>query len=103
MDIGKVSGIEFGAMVRGQRESRGLDLDALCAAIGGTPGIGFLGRLEDGLVGPSSSLITKISTALGLPVDLMLNAGGFATENQRLDALVTLAASVPPPRKGEEA
>ncbi len=85
-----ISGIEFGALVRQHREAKGLDIDALCSAIGGTPGPGFLASLEAGSIGPSSSLVIKIADALGLPADLMLNAAGFATQNQRALALASL-------------
>jgi hypothetical protein len=85
-----ISGIDFGAIVRQHREARGLDIDGLCAAIGGTPGPGFLTSLEAGAVGPSSSLVLKLANALGLPADLMLNAAGFATQTQRAVALATL-------------
>jgi len=84
------AGRDFGAIVRQYRESRGLDIDALCAAIGGTPGPGFLTSLEAGAVGPSSSLVLKLAEALRLPADLMLNAAGFATQTQRRLALASL-------------
>ncbi|MEO5940819.1 MAG: helix-turn-helix transcriptional regulator [Candidatus Limnocylindrales bacterium] len=91
MEIGRVSGIEFGQVIRNRREARGLDLAALHLAIGGTPGIGFLASLERGAVGPSSSLVLKLAEVLDLPPDAMLNAAGFATEGQRLAALSSLA------------
>ncbi len=84
----------FGEVVRVQRVARSLDLDGLSRAIGGTPSKGFLARVEEGLVGPSSSLVLKLAAVLGLPPDLMLNASGFATESQRIDALSALGASV---------
>ena len=99
-DVGKVSGIDFGAMLRARREALGLDLDQLCAAIGGTPGRGFLARMEEGSVGPSSSLMLKLAAALDLPAELLLNAGGVATETQRLEALVALSGLVPTVRSG---
>ncbi len=102
-DVGKVSGIDFGAMLRARREAQGLDLDGLCAAIGGTPGRGFLARMEEGSVGPSSSLMLKLAAALGLPDDLVLNAGGVATEAQKLDALMALAQIAPPARSDPDA
>lgn len=91
MEAGSERGPDFGAIVRQHRESRGFDIDGLCAAIGGTPGTGFLTSLEAGSVGPSSSLVLKLAEALGLPADLMLNAAGFATHAQRNLALETLA------------
>jgi len=90
VDVGTISGIDFGAIVRQHREARGLGIDALCAAIGGTPGPGFLSSLESGAVGPSSSLVLKLADALGLPADLMLNAAGYATQTQRALALAGL-------------
>lgn len=93
MEDGSERGPDFGAVVRQHRESRGLDIDCLCAAIGGTPGPGFLTSLEAGSVGPSSSLVLKLAEALGLPADLMLNAAGFATHTQRSLALETLVAA----------
>lgn len=95
MDVSRTSGIDFGAIVRHHREARGLDMDGLCAAIGGLPGPGFLTSLEAGSVGPSSGLVLKLADALGLPVDLMLNAAGFATRTQRALALATLLEVVP--------
>lgn len=92
MDIGRVSGIEFGQVIRNRREARGLDLDELHVAIGGTPGTGFLASLERGAVGASSSLVLKLAEVLDLPSDAMLNAAGFATEGQRLAALAGLAS-----------
>lgn len=92
---GRISGAEFGHLVRARRIALGLDLDAVAQAIGGTPGPGFLGRLEDGSIGPSSSLVLKLAVVLDLPADQMLNASGFATENQRAAALDRLAAAPP--------
>ncbi len=80
----------FGGVIRAQREARGIDLDGLSQAIGGSPSKGFLARVEEGTVGPSSSLVLKLAGVLGLPGDLMLNASGFATESQRRDALSAL-------------
>ncbi|MEO7119138.1 MAG: helix-turn-helix transcriptional regulator [Candidatus Limnocylindrales bacterium] len=88
-----LSGLEFGAIVRRHREARGLDIDALCAAIGGTPGAGFLISLEAGSIGPSSSLVLKIANALELPDEMMLNAAGFATQVQRAVALAALTTT----------
>ncbi len=92
-----VTGTEFGAVVRARREAMGLDLDAVANAIGGVPGAGFLGRFEDGSVGPSSSLVLKLAAVLDLPSDQMLNAGGYATEGQRAAALRRLVAATPSP------
>ena len=92
MDIGRVSGIEFGQVIRNRREARGLDIDALCAAIGGTPGVAFLARLEEGSVGASSSLVLSIAGVLDLPAAAMLNAAGYATADQRVLAIASLAA-----------
>ncbi len=80
----------FGEVVRARREARGLDLDDLSRAIGGTPTKGFLARVEEGSVGPSSSLVLKLAEVLGLPADLMLNGSGFASGAQRMDALSAL-------------
>lgn len=90
MDGENDAGRDFGAIIRHYREARGMDADALCAAIGGTPGPGFLTSLESGSVGPSSSLVLKLAEALGLPADLMLNAAGFATRTQRRLAIASL-------------
>ena len=43
------------------------------------------------MVGASSSLVLKLAEALDLPSDAMLNAAGFATEEQRVLALARLA------------
>ncbi len=83
----------FGEVVRAQREAKGFDLDDLSRAIGGTPSKGFLARVEEGSVGPSSSLVLKLAAVLGLPADLMLNAGGFASGIQRMDALSALGSA----------
>lgn len=92
MTASPISGVDFGGMLRRQREARGLDVAALAQAIGGTPSPGFLTSLEDGAVEAISSLVLKLSSALGLPADLMLNAAGFATQAQRAQALADLAA-----------
>ncbi len=92
MDIGRVSGIEFGQVIRNRREARGLTIDELCAAIGGTPGVGFLARLEEGSVGASSSLAISLADVLDLPAAAMLNAAGFATADQRMVAVASMAA-----------
>ncbi len=94
----RISGVDFGGMLRHQREARGLDVGALAKAIGGTPSPGFLTSLEEGAVGATSSLVLKLSSALGLPADLMLNAAGFATQAQRAQALADLAAVTDGPR-----
>ncbi len=70
----------FGEVVRARREARGLDLDDLSRAIGGTLSKGFLARVEEGSVGPSSSLVLKLAEVLGLPADLMLNASGLTDD-----------------------
>jgi ribosome-binding protein aMBF1 (putative translation factor) len=80
----------LGTVVRRHREALGLSLEDVQAAIGGTPSTGFLAQLEDGTVGPAPTLLLKLATVLGLPADLVLNAGGFATEPQRLAALLEL-------------
>lgn len=90
MELGNDAGRDFGAIIRHYREARGMDIDGLCAAIGGTPGPGFLTSLETGSVGPSSSLVLKLAEALQLPADLMLNAAGYATQTQRRLALASL-------------
>ncbi len=90
MEARNDAGRDFGAIIRHYREARGMDVDGLCAAIGGTPGPGFLTSLESGSIGPSSSLVLKLAVALGLPADLMLNAAGFATRTQRRLALASL-------------
>ncbi len=100
MDRRMVTGTEFGAVVRARRQAMGLDLDAVASAIGGTPGPGFLGRFEDGSVGPSSSLVLKLAAVLDLPSDQMLNAGGYATEGQRAAALMRLADAPLSPANG---
>ena len=91
MDERIVTGKEFGAMVRARREAKALDLDALSTAVGGTPGSAFFGRLEEGSLGPTSSLVLKLAAVLDLPSDLMLNAAGYATEIQRATAMAALA------------
>ncbi|MEO6579509.1 MAG: helix-turn-helix domain-containing protein [Candidatus Limnocylindria bacterium] len=91
MTASRISGVDFGAMVRQRREARDMDVDALCKAIGGTPSAGFLTSLEEGAVGATSSLVLKLATALALPADLLLNAAGFATQSQRAQALADLA------------
>lgn len=83
-------GRAFGEVVRAQRQARGLDLEDLSRAIGGTPSRGFLARVGEGTVGPSSSLVLKLAAVLGSPADLMLNASGFATQSQRAEALRAL-------------
>jgi transcriptional regulator with XRE-family HTH domain len=83
-------GRAFGEVIRTQREAKGLDLVALSQAIGGTPSQGFLAKVEEGQVGPSSSVVLRIAAVLQLPPDLMLNASGFATEPQRVVALSAL-------------
>ncbi len=100
MDGRMVAGTEFGALVRARREALGLDLDAVARVIGGTPGPGFLARFEEGSVGPSSSLVLKLADVLDLPSDLMLNAGGYATESQRAAALAALADGTRRPTNG---
>lgn len=90
-----VTGAELGAIVRERREARGWTVDDLCRVIGGTPGAAFLARLEEGLMGPSSSLVLKLAAALGMPADLMLNAAGFATEGQRAKAITALGGTLP--------
>lgn len=100
MDGRIVTGTEFGALVRARREAMALDLDSVSRAIGGTPGPAFLGRFEEGSVGPSSSLILKLAAVLDLPSDHMLNAGGYATEVQRLAALMRLADALRSPADG---
>ena len=85
----------FGDVVRRRREARALTHEELQLAIGGSPGAGFLARLEEGIVGPSAGLVLKLATALDLPADLMLNASGFTTETQRLSALLALADEAP--------
>lgn len=98
MEASRISGVDFGAIVRQHRQERGLELDGLCAAIGGTPGPGFLASLESGSVGPSMSLVLKLAEALDLPGDLMVNAAGFATQAQRALALAALLDMGPPRR-----
>jgi transcriptional regulator with XRE-family HTH domain len=90
MDGGSDKPRDFGSIVRQHRLARGLDIEQLCSAIGGTPGPGFLKSLEDASIGPSSSLVLKLAEALELPADLMLNAAGFATQAQRSLALAAL-------------
>lgn len=92
MDGRTLTGTEFGAVIRTRREANGLDLNDLSIAVGGTPASGFFGRMEEGSVGPTSSLVLRLAAALDLPSDLMLNAGGYATEAQRASALAALAA-----------
>ena len=100
MDVGTDRAPDFGAILRQYRQARGFGIEDLCAAIGGTPGPGFLKSLEDGVVGPSSSLVLKLAEALGLPADLMLNAAGFATHTQRSLALAALpSVNVAPQRE----
>jgi transcriptional regulator with XRE-family HTH domain len=89
--VGDDEATDFASIVRRYRVLRGLDIDGLCAAIGGTPGPGFLTSLESGSIGPSSSLVLRLADALALPSDLMLNAAGFTTERQRALALASLA------------
>lgn len=88
----------FGAAIRRRREALGIDLDELARAIGGTPGAGFLARLEEGNIGTSSSLVLKLAAALDLPVDTLLNAAGFATAQQRAEALFELGGDGAPRR-----
>ncbi len=90
MGVDRIHGAHLGAIVRQHREARGLDVAALSAAIGGTPGPRFLTSLEAGSVGASSSLVLKLADVLGLPHDLMLNAAGYATQTQRALALAAL-------------
>jgi len=92
MDVTSM-GRAFGEVVKVQRLAKGLDLDDLSRAIGGTPSKGFLARVEEGSVGASSSLVLKLAAVLGLPADLLLNASGFATGTQRIDALSALGGA----------
>jgi len=92
---GSAMGASFGDIVRRRREAKGLTLEDLQQAIGGTPGPGFLARLEEGVVGPASGLVLKLANVLDLPADLMLNASGFTTETQRLTALMALGDDSP--------
>ncbi len=89
-----MTGIGLGAILRQRREALGIDLDGLSRAIGGTPSAGFLARLEEGIVGPSSSLVLKLAAAFDLPGEVMLNAAGFATQVQRAEALAALGSAV---------
>lgn len=100
MDATSVKGTEFGGIVRARREGNGLDLAQLCEAIGGTPGAAFLARMEEGAVGPTSSLVVKLAVALELPADKMLNAAGFATNRQRIEALASLGREAQTPAFG---
>ncbi|MEJ7696466.1 MAG: helix-turn-helix domain-containing protein [Candidatus Limnocylindrales bacterium] len=94
MDRSIVTGLELGALIRMRRQANGFDLDDLSRAVGGTPGAAFLGRLEEGSLGPTSSLVLRLAAVLDLPPDLLLNAAGYATETQRLDAIATLANGI---------
>lgn len=89
-----LTGNEFGALIRRRREALGLGLDDVSKAVGGTPGPGFLGNMELGSVGPSTSLILRLGGVLDLPSDQMLNAAGYATESQRVAALGSLAERI---------
>ena len=89
---------ELGAILRSRREARGLALDALSKQLGGAPGPGFLGRLEEGLVAGTTGLILKLAEVLDLPAEALLNAAGFATEAQRATAIVMLRDGAERPR-----
>jgi DNA-binding XRE family transcriptional regulator len=73
-----------------------MTLAVLVRQLGGSPNETFISRIENGKQ-PSMVTAAKLAEALELPVNDVLNASGFATHTQILDATDRLRALVHSP------
>lgn len=82
--------MQFGQMVQARRQAMEMSLNVLSREMGGSPGPSFLSKLESGQVEASPRVASKLATSLNLPLEVVINAAGYATEPQRSKAITAL-------------
>lgn len=89
--------MQFGQAVQARRQSMEMSLNVLSREMGGSPGPSFLSKLESGQVEASPRVAARLASSLNLPLEMILNAAGYATEAQRTKAIVELRQTVGAP------
>lgn len=79
----KTINVEIGARIKAQRKERGLTREGLSALTGYSES--FLQEVERGRSGLSSESLKRISTALGVTADYLLN--GVSTPEVLMDSI----------------
>ena len=75
-------GTRLGQVIRQRRDAMEMSLNSLSARMGGSPGSPFLSKIESGIVHPTREVAARLSKALELPREEVLNAAGYATDTQ---------------------
>lgn len=89
--------MQLGQYIRDRRENMGMSLSVLSRQMGGSPGGSFLSKVESARADVSPAVAVRLADALNLPSEVLLNAAGYATENQVDGAMGKLADLVGAP------
>lgn len=83
-----------GQALRERRRALLLSMEQMSAAMGGTPRPSVISRIETGATRPNRRMAERLAEVLDLPKETVLNAFGYASDEQTKEALGHLCSIV---------